>query len=227
MADILADLRVQIDALDSQLVDMLTARLELSRKVSAAKTDNGHIFRPAREAQMLSRLLADAPAGLQPLIPVVWRAIISSSIAEQRPNFTIAASAPMRDVATNFSAGQLNLEIFDSADAGLQALTSEKADIVLVSPAELLDLAPFLGEGETALVIARLPLVSPVSDRDKQAEIEGWIIARPPAEQADGDRGVYYHQDGNRIEITELSRYEKISGVRLLGYCTCLRPDTE
>ena len=57
MAEILADLRVQIDALDSQLVDMLTARLELSRKVSAAKTANGHIFRPAREAQMLSRLL--------------------------------------------------------------------------------------------------------------------------------------------------------------------------
>ena len=111
MADILADLRKQIDALDSQLVEMLTARLELSRKVSAAKTDNGDIFRPAREAQLLSRLLADAPAGLKPLIPVVWRAIISS-IAEQRPNFTIAASLQMRDIATNFSAGQLNLESF-------------------------------------------------------------------------------------------------------------------
>lgn len=227
MADILADLRKQIDALDSQLVEMLTARLELSRKVSAAKTDNGHIFRPAREAQLLSRLLADAPAGLQPLIPIVWRAIISSSIAEQRPNFTIAASLQMRDIATNFSAGQLKLESFDSADAGLKALAAKKADILLVSPLELSDLVPRLGEDETAMVIARLPLVSPVSDTGKQAEIEGWIIARPPAEQADGDRGVFYHQDGNRIEITELSRYEKISGVRLLGYCTPLRPDPE
>ena len=227
MADILADLRKQIDALDSQLVEMLTARLELSRKVSAAKTDNGHIFRPAREAQLLSRLLADAPAGLQPLIPVVWRAIISSSIAEQRPNFTIAASLQMRDIATNFSAGQLNLESFDSADTGLQALAAKKADILLVSPSELSGLAPRLGKDETAMVIARLPLVSPVSDTGKQAEIEGWIIGRPPAEQADGDRGVFYHQDGNRIEITELSRYEKISGVRLLGYCTPLRPDPE
>jgi chorismate mutase len=227
MADILADLRKQIDALDSQLVEMLTARLELSRKVSAAKTDNSHIFRPAREAQLLSRLLADAPAGLQPLIPVVWRAIISSSIAEQRPNFTIAASLQMRDIATNFSAGQLNLESFDSADTGLQALAAKKADILLVSPSELSGLAPWLGKDETAMVIARLPLVSPVSDTGKQAEIEGWIIGRPPAEQADGDRGVFYHQDGNRIEITELSRYEKISGVRLLGYCTPLRPDPE
>ena len=227
MADILADLRKQIDTLDSQLVEMLTARLELSRRVSTAKTDDGHIFRPAREAQLLSRLLADAPAGLQPLIPVVWRAIISSSIAEQRPNFTIAASLQMRDIATYFSAGQLNLESVDNADTGLQALVAKKADILLVSPSELSVLAPRFGEDETAMVIARLPLVSPVSDTGKQAEIEGWIIARPPAEQADVERGVFYHQDGNRIEITELSRYEKISGVRLLGYCAPLRPDPE
>ena len=227
MAEILAELRKQIDALDSQLVEMLTARLELSRKVSAAKTDNGPIFRPAREAQLLTRLLADAPAGLQPLIPVVWRAIISSSIAEQRPNFTIAASAQMRDIATNFSAGQLKLESFDSADAGMQALVKGQADILLASPAELLYLAPRLGAEETAMVIARLPLVSPVSNAGGQAEIDGWIIARPPAEQAEGDRGVFYHQDGNKIEITELSGYEKISGGRLLGYCTVLRHDTE
>ena len=227
MAEILADLRVQIDALDSQLVDMLAARLELSRKVSAAKTDNGPVFRPAREAQLLTRLLADAPAGLQPLIPVVWRAIISSSIAEQRPNFTIAASAQMRDIATNFSAGQLNLHSFDSAEAGLQALAAEKADILLISPAELLDLAPQLGRDKTAMVIARLPLVPPVQITNLPAESEGWIIARPPAEQADGDRGIYYHQDGNRIEITELSDYEKMSETWLLGYCTSLRPDSE
>ena len=121
----------------------------------------------------------------------------------------------------------MNLESVDNADTGLQALVAKKADILLVSPSELSDLAPWLGEDETAMVIARLPLVSPVSDTGKQAEIEGCRIARPPAEQADGNRGVFYHQDGNTIEIIELSRYEKISGVRLLGYCTPLRPDPE
>ena len=86
---------------------------------------------------------------------------------------------------------------------------------------------PGLGKMKTAMVIARLPLVSPVSDTGKLEEIEGWIIAQPSAEQADGDRGVFYHHDGNRIEITELSRYEKISGVRLLGFFTPSRPDPE
>jgi len=37
MDESLADLRKQIDALDGQLSEMLAARLEVSRKVSAAK----------------------------------------------------------------------------------------------------------------------------------------------------------------------------------------------
>ena len=224
MDESLADLRKQIDALDSQLSEMLAARLEVSRKVSAAKKDNSQVFRPAREAQLLGKLLAAAPASLQQLIPVVWRAIISSSIAEQRPDFTILASPQMGVEATAFAAGQLGVKNVGNLDTALAELTDKQADIFLVSPEELCQIAGALGPDKPAMVIACLPLVLPEQDSVLLGEllhgwITGWIIGRPPAEQTDFDRGVFYLSDGNKIEIAELSRYENMSGAELLGVC--------
>ena len=159
MDESLADLRKQIDALDSQLSEMLAARLEVSRKVSAAKKDNSQVFRPAREAQLLGKLLAAAPASLQQLIPVVWRAIISSSIAEQRPDFTILASPQMGVQATAFAAGQLGVKNGENLDTALAELIDKQADILLVSPEELCRIAGDLGPDKPAMVIACLPLV--------------------------------------------------------------------
>jgi chorismate mutase len=239
MEETLADLRKQIDVLDSQLCEMLAARLALSRKVSATKTGGAQVFRPSREAQMLGKLLGDAPAALKPLIPVLWRAIISSSIAEQRPDFTIAASAEMRDMATNFSAGQLQLVNYNEAEEALAALVDNKADIVLLSPDELLRVAGRLGPEKAAVVIARLPLVMPETGQESAVTtdrlpedsmpkdrwpVEGWIIARPPLEESDKDWGVFYHPDGNRIEVSGLSSYEKRADIQLLGVCTAIYP---
>jgi chorismate mutase len=234
MEETLADLRKQIDVLDSQLCEMLAARLALSRKVRATKTGGAKVFRPSREAQMLGKLLSDAPAALKPLIPVLWRAIISSSIAEQRPDFTIAASAEMRDMATNFSAGQLQLVNYNEAEEALAALADNKADIVLLSPDELLNVAGRLGPEKAAVVIARLPLVmsetgqesAVIVDRtpEDRSPVEGWIIARPPLEESDKDWGVFYHPDGNRIEVSGLSSYEKRADIQLLGVCTAIYP---
>ena len=233
MEETLADLREQIDALDSQLCEVLAARLALSRKVSATKTGGAQVFRPAREAQMLGKLISDAPSVLKPLIPVLWRAIISSSIAEQRPDFTIAASAQMRDLATNFSAGQLQLVNYNMPEEAMQALADNQADIVLLSPVELLSLVSQLGPDKTAVVIARLPLVMPEGGHSKDAAadtsedgwpLDGWIIARPPFEKSDKDCGVFYHTDGNGIEVSALSSYEKRADVQMLGVCTAICP---
>ena len=233
MEETLADLRKQIDVLDSQLCEVLAARLALSRKVSATKTGGGQVFRPSREAQMLGKLLSDAPSALKPLIPVLWRVIISSSIAEQRPDFTIAASEKMRDMATNFSAGQLQLSNYNAAEEALAALADNKADIVLLSPDELLSLADQLGPEKAAVVIARLPLVMPETDLEGDMPediakdrwpVEGWIIACPPFEESDKDWGVFYHPDGNRIEVSGLSSYEKRADIQLLGVCTAIYP---
>ena len=229
MEETLADLRKQIDVLDSQLCEVLAARLALSRKVSATKTGGSQVFRPSREAQVLGKLLGDAPVTLKPLIPVVWRAIISSSIAEQRPDFTIASSSKMRDTATNFSAGQLLLSNYNEAGEALAALADNKADIVLLSPNELLSLASQLGPEKVAVVIARLPLFMPETGYENDMPeskwpVEGWIIARPPFEESVENWGVFYHPNGNRIEVSGLSSYEERVDIHLLGVCTAIYP---
>lgn len=225
MDEMLAELRKQIDSLDDQLCQLLASRLEVSRKVSRLKTDNRQIFRPSREAQLLARLLSQSPDSLKTLIPIVWRAIISSSIAEQRPDFTIVASAAMREKASAFSAGQLRVEHYNTAQDALSALEKEHADILLVSTEELSLLASQIGTEKHAIVIARLPLVLPGSESQTDKDIQGWIIARPPAEKTDRDLGVFYHRNINKIEITDLSSYEKSADINLLGFCTAIHID--
>jgi hypothetical protein len=58
----------------------------------------------------------------------------------------------------------------------------------------------------------------------KRWPVEGWIIARPPLEESDKDWGVFYHPDGNRIEVSGLSSYEKRADIQLLGVCTAIYP---
>jgi hypothetical protein len=161
---------------------------------------------------------------------VVWRAIISSSIAEQRPDFTILASPQMGVEATAFAAGQLGVKNVENLDTALAELIDKQVDILLVSPEELCRIAGDLGPDKPAMVIACLPLVLPEQDSALPGEllherITGWIIGRPPAEQTDFDRGVFYLSDANKIEIAELSRYENMSGAELLGVCTVLQAE--
>src|SRR5262245_23985308 len=55
----LAALRQQIDAIDQQMHDLLMRRTEAVLGIAAAKRESGEaVLRPAREAQVLRRLLA-------------------------------------------------------------------------------------------------------------------------------------------------------------------------
>ena len=83
----LAELREQIDDVDSQLLELLNRRARLSVAVGEAKKQvSGKVFDPAREARLLERL-AERNAG--PLrkehITSIWRAVLSASRALQKP----------------------------------------------------------------------------------------------------------------------------------------------
>jgi hypothetical protein len=69
---------------------------------------------------------------------------------------------------------------------------------------------------ESAVIVDRTP--------EDRSPVEGWIIARPPLEESDKDWGVFYHPDGNRIEVSGLSSYEKRADIQLLGFCTAIYP---
>lgn len=87
----LGGLRAEIDALDDQLHDLLIRRTEITRsiaKVKHAASDSGEkrapAIHPAREAQILHRLLARHKGDLPRRVVVrIWREIIAASLQGQ------------------------------------------------------------------------------------------------------------------------------------------------
>lgn len=84
----LAELREQIDDVDSRLLELLNRRAGLSLAVGRAKRQvSGKVFDPAREARLLERLAARNEGPLKAEhITAIWRAILSASRALQKPS---------------------------------------------------------------------------------------------------------------------------------------------
>jgi chorismate mutase len=102
----LADLRREIDRIDESIHSLLMERGEIIDRLIAAKStqESGSAFRPAREADMMRRLV-DRHKGILPLDTVesIWRVIIATFTYVQAP-FEVhadlsAGDAHMRDSA--------------------------------------------------------------------------------------------------------------------------------
>lgn len=90
----LADLRSQIDAVDSQLQELLNQRARLARQVGVSKHRDGHLvdfYRPEREAQVLQQALernavARKTGALRDEEVVrLFREIMSACLAQEEP----------------------------------------------------------------------------------------------------------------------------------------------
>ncbi|HSV04094.1 MAG TPA: chorismate mutase [Phenylobacterium sp.] len=90
----LAEVRERIDAIDAELLRLVDERASLASVVAAAKTAAGEAgkfgLRPAREAQLLRKLLASPRRGATPALVVrIWRELIGESLLVQGP-FSLA-----------------------------------------------------------------------------------------------------------------------------------------
>jgi chorismate mutase len=85
----LDEVRERIDAIDEQVLSLVGERAALSAAVAKAKRANGETgfgLRPAREAQLLRRLLiAKEPQVSFELVVTLWRQIMADSLARQGP----------------------------------------------------------------------------------------------------------------------------------------------
>lgn len=93
----LEDIRIQIDALDNEMVTLLNRRAELSLEVGRRKaaSPEARYFAPERERDLLSRLVGQQAQGALPknALIAIYREIISASIALQKP-ITVAFWGP-------------------------------------------------------------------------------------------------------------------------------------
>jgi chorismate mutase len=183
----LADLRREIDDIDEQVHGLLMKRGDIiDRLISVKKTQEvGSAFRPAREADMMRRLV-QRHRGMLPLDTVesIWRVIISTFTYVQAP-FSVhadlsAGESAMRD-STRFHFGfTVPFLAHFSAGAAVDAVAKSKGDLALVSASS--SRTPWwlaLEPSDTPKIIARLPFVERA---DHPAALPVFVVSRVAAD---------------------------------------------
>jgi chorismate mutase len=135
----LASLRQEIDRIDEAMHKLLMERGEIIDRLIAAKQtqESGSAFRPAREAEMMRRLVA-RHRGILPLDTAesIWRVIIATFTYVQAP-FSVhadlsAGEAMMRDSARFHFGFTVPFVPHMGAAVAVAAVSSSKGDLALV-----------------------------------------------------------------------------------------------
>jgi chorismate mutase len=180
----LADLRREIDRIDEAMHRLLMERGDIIDTLIATKktAESGSAFRPAREADMMKRLVA-RHRGILPLDTAesIWRVIIATFTYVQAP-FSVhadlsAGEAAMRDTA-RFHFGFTVPFVTHMGPGGVvTAVSASRGDIGLVPAAGGATCWwTALEEDEAPKIITRLPFVERA---DHPAGLPVFGIARP------------------------------------------------
>lgn len=159
----LDDIRRDIDRIDDAILALLAERAAATAEVKARKSGDGSIaaspIRPAREAAILRRLIANRSPGVSPQLLVrLWRAILVHSTLSQAPVRLHAGACDLHArLALNDHFGAMPVVSHATATAALQALRQDGGDIGAIPVAS--DWShPFLnGAAGAARIIATLP----------------------------------------------------------------------
>jgi chorismate mutase len=191
-------LRQEIDAIDEQVHRLLMARGDIiDRLIQVKETQEvGSAFRPARESDMMQRLV-ERHRGILPIdtIESIWRVIISTFTYVQAP-FSLhadvsAGESAMRDSARFHFGFVVPYVAHFSAQAAVEAVAKSKGDLALVSATS--SRTPWWNELEAdgaPKIIARYPfleradhpaalpvfVVSRVADNAMVTEVETWSV---------------------------------------------------
>src|SRR5436190_13311764 len=194
----LPELRRKIDRIDQAMHGLLMERGEIIDHLIAAKQtqETGSAFRPAREAEMMRRLV-ERHRGILPLdtMESIWRVIISTFTYVQAPfsvhaDISLGESAIRDSARFHFGFTVPYVSHFSSA-AAVEAVAKSKGDLALVSASSSRTPWWIVLEAEGApKIIARLPfveradhpaalpvfVVSRVADSAMVTEVETWSV---------------------------------------------------
>ena len=185
----LAHLRHDIDRIDAAMHELLIERGQIiDRLIAVKKTEEtGSAFRPAREADMMRRLVRRHHGSL-PLDTVesIWRVIISTFTYVQAP-FAVhadlsAGDALMRDSARFHFGFTVPFVPHMGAASVVEAVTKSKGDLGLVPAFATSGAGPWWAALEftgAPKIIARLPFVERA---DHPAALPIFVISRVAAD---------------------------------------------
>jgi chorismate mutase len=186
----LTDLRREIDRLDAAMHQLLMERGEIIDRLIAVKKSQetgGSAFRPAREAEMMRRLV-ERHKGILPLDTVesIWRVIIATFTYVQAP-FSVhadlsAGDAVMRDSARFHFGFTVPFVPHMGASGVVAAVSESKGDLGLVPALAVASAGAWWSALEfdaAPKIIARLPFVE---RDDHPAGLPVFVLSRVAAE---------------------------------------------
>jgi chorismate mutase/prephenate dehydratase len=225
MAKTLAELRVQIDAVDRDLLQLLNQRAALANEVGEIKRAEGSpVFRPEREAQVIHGLQAANPGPLKNTsVGWVWREIMSACRALEAPQ-RVAFLGPKgtfsEQAALGFFGSSIEAipcasidEVFRATAAGsaqfgvvpvensTEGAVSRSLDLFLQSPVHIV--------GETSLLIRHNLLrqhndlsgiEAVLAHPQALAQCQGWLNTHLPNAER---RAVSSNAEGARLAASE------------------------
>jgi chorismate mutase len=185
----LADLRRDIDRIDEAMHGLLMERGEIIGRLIAVKQtqETGSAFRPAREAEMMRRLV-ERHHGILPLDTAesIWRVIIGTFTFVQSAYAVhadlSAGDAAMRDSARFHFGFTVPFLGHMSAAATVAAVAGSKGDLGLVPAAGVAGAGAWwtaLEDRSAPKIIARLPFVE---RDDHPAALPVFVVSRPAAD---------------------------------------------
>ena len=137
MAKTLLELRVQIDAVDRELLTLLNRRAALANEVGDIKRAEGSaVFRPEREAQVINGLQAANPGPLKAQsLAYIWREVMSACRALEAPQrvaYLGPAGTFSEEAAVRFFGSSIEHVPCASFDEVFRAATAGSADFGVV-----------------------------------------------------------------------------------------------
>ena len=195
----LDNLRLEIDAIDGELHDLIRRRAALVGQISASKPSGSLALRPGREAQVMRQRLAAHDGGFPtPAVYRMWREMVSSFTLMQTPGVKIAICRPIDqpgywDLARDHFGCQIPFVAHDTPAQVLAAVRASPTTLGVVPAPIEADAKPWwplLASGEATLpnVVARLPFLTMPNSRARG--ISAFVLARIEPEASGDDRAL-------------------------------------
>jgi chorismate mutase/prephenate dehydratase len=136
----LEDLRKEIDRIDGAIVGLLIERTDVVRSIGEVKSDHGDgrlAMRPAREAVILRRLVAQAGDRFpRPVLVRMWRELLAATTRQQMP-VSLAVHAPadnpsIWDLARDHFGSTTPIARSESAGQAIRAVSDGSATIAVL-----------------------------------------------------------------------------------------------
>jgi chorismate mutase len=170
-------LRRRLDEIDDKLQDLLIDRAQIVSMVAASKKDgNQPAFQPAREAEIIRRLVG-RHRGAFPVATLVrmWREMLAATVRLQSP-FSVAVFAPADqpgfwDLARDHYGSNTRMSAYDTFDQVIRAVASGTGSVGVLPLPKSVEPDPWWPEllstdNNAPRVVARLPFGARGNARD-------------------------------------------------------------